>query len=86
MENTVAVSVIVPAYNAEKVVRNCVESILGQTLENIEIVAVDDGSKDHTRKVLRELAQKDARIVLVEKDKNEGLSAARNSALQVAKG
>lgn len=86
MENTVAISVIVPAYNAEKVVKNCVESILGQTLENIEIIAVDDGSKDHTRNVLRELAQKDARIVLIEKDQNEGLSAARNSAFQVAKG
>lgn len=86
MENAVSVSVIVPAYNAEKVVKNCVESILRQTLKNIEIIAVDDGSKDHTRSVLRELAQKDERITLIEKDKNEGLSAARNSALKVAKG
>lgn len=86
MEHTVAISVIVPAYNAEKVVKNCVESILRQTLKNIEIIAVDDGSKDNTRNVLRELAQKDVRIVLVEKDQNEGLSAARNSALKVAKG
>lgn len=86
MENTVAVSIIVAAYNAEKVVKNCIESILEQTLKNIEIIVVDDGSKDQTRKVLRELAQKDARIILVEKDQNEGLSAARNSALKVASG
>lgn len=86
MENKIAVSVIVPAYNAEKVVKNCINSILKQSLENIEIIAVDDGSKDSTRMILRDLANKDSRIVLVEKDHNEGLSAGRNSAIKVAKG
>lgn len=86
MEDKVWVSVIVPAYNAEKVVGDCLNSILGQTLKNIEIIVVDDGSKDSTRKILRGFSEKDSRIRVVEKDQNEGLSAARNSALKVAKG
>ena len=86
MDRRVAISVIVPAYNAEKVIKNCIESILRQTLKNIEIIAVDDGSNDNTRYILRELAQKDKRIIIVEKDHNEGPSAARNSALMVASG
>lgn len=86
MENQIAVSVIVPAYNAESVVRNCIESILEQTLQNIEIIIVEDGSKDSTRVILQELALKDARIRLILKDQNEGLSAGRNSALEIASG
>ena len=86
MENKIAVSVIVPAYNAEKVVENCIGSILKQNLKNIEIIAVDDGSKDATRKVLEKLADSDSRVRLIKKDKNEGLSAARNSALEIATG
>lgn len=86
MENKIAVSVIVPAYNAEKVVENCIESILKQNLKNIELIAVDDGSKDSTRKVLEKMANSDDRIRLIKKDKNEGLSAARNSALEIATG
>nr|WP_294491203.1 glycosyltransferase family 2 protein [uncultured Mediterraneibacter sp.] len=86
MENSIAVSIIVPAYNAAKSLRNCVESILSQTLKNIEVIAVDDGSNDDTRKILRVLADTDPRVIVVEKDKNEGLSAARNSGIEVAKG
>ena len=59
MENRIAVSVIVPAYNAEKVVENCIGSISKQSLKDIEIIAVDDGSKDSTRKVLEKLAEGD---------------------------
>lgn len=86
MEDKVLVSVIVPAYNAEKVVRDCLNSILGQTLQNIEIIVVDDGSKDSTRKILREFCEKDSRVRTIEKDQNEGLSAARNSAVKIAQG
>ncbi|XCP84209.1 glycosyltransferase family 2 protein [Roseburia hominis] len=86
MESQIAISVVVPAYNAEKVVANCIESILAQTLTNIEIIAVEDGSKDATREVLRQLALKDSRIRIIEKDVNEGLSAGRNSALKLARG
>lgn len=86
MENRIAVSVIVPAYNAEKVVENCIGSILKQNLKNIEVIAVDDGSKDATRRVLEKFAVDDSRVRLIKKDTNEGLSAARNSALEIATG
>jgi len=86
MENRIVVSVIVPAYNAEKVVENCIGSILKQNLKNIEVIVVDDGSKDATRRVLEKLAVDDSRVRLIKKDKNEGLSAARNSALEIAMG
>lgn len=86
MEGQIAVSVIVPAYNAEKIVENCVRSILEQTLKNIEVIVVDDGSKDATRKVVKKLAEEDSRVILIAKDQNEGLSAGRNSALAIAHG
>lgn len=86
MEEKIAVSVIVPAYNAEKTIRKCIESILSQKLNNIQIVAVDDGSKDDTRAILHEYRVADERIKIIEKDVNEGLSAARNSALKLVEG
>lgn len=86
MENKITISVIVPAYNAEKVVENCVSSILKQSFKNIEVIVVDDGSKDSTRKVLEKLANTDRRVRLIKKDENQGLSAARNSALEIATG
>ena len=54
----IRVSVIVPVYNAESYLRTCLDSILQQTLENIEILAVDDGSKDHSAEILREYEKK----------------------------
>lgn len=86
MDNNIAVSIIVPAYNAGKFVQNCMKSILSQTLKNIEVIAVDDGSTDDTREILRALAKCDSRVMVVEKNKNEGLSAARNSGIEIAKG
>lgn len=86
MSDGIKVSIIVPAYNAEEVVGKCVESILSQTLPDIEIIAVDDGSTDETRQILEKYAAKDSRIRLIKKDKNEGLSAARNSAIEIANG
>lgn len=80
------VSVLVPAYNAEAVIANCIESILAQSLKEMEIIVVEDGSKDSTRSILCDLAEKDERIRLILKDQNEGLSAGRNSALALAKG
>ncbi len=86
MEEQIYISIIIPAYNAEKVIRDCIESILSQTLKQIEIIAVDDGSTDSTREILRSYRQQDARIRLIEKDRNEGLSAARNSGMRIARG
>ena len=80
------VSVVVPAYNAEAVIENCVESILSQSMKEIEIIAVEDGSGDSTRSILQKLAAKDSRIRLILRDENEGLRAGRNSALELATG
>ena len=83
---SIAVSVIVPAYNAEKTVGKTLDSLLGQTLKNIEILVVDDGSKDATRQVISQYVQKDSRVRLLPKDINEGLSAARNTGAAQAQG
>lgn len=74
------VSVIIPAYNAAGFIEKCIKSILAQTYQNFEIIAVNDGSKDNTLAILNRLAQKDSRIIVVDQ-KNGGVSAARNAAL-----
>lgn len=82
----VAVSIIMPAYNAEKTIEKALQSLINQTLKDIEIIVVDDKSKDDTRKIVSSFAEKDNRIHLVEKDINEGPSAARNLGTKIAKG
>lgn len=84
-KNGVKISFIVPCYNVERYVEQCVNSIASQKVREIEIIAVDDGSPDGTGMILDNLAAQDARIKVVHK-KNEGVSAARNSALDVATG
>ncbi len=81
-----AVSVIIPVYNAEKSVANAIESAISQTLKDIEIVIVNDGSTDGSPAIIEKYAEKDSRIIYVNKEKNEGLSAARNSGLEVING
>ena len=81
----VDVSIIIPVYNAEKYLSQCLDSILFQTLKNIEIICVDDGSADNSYKILEEYAQKDSRIKVIHQE-NKGSSAARNAGLKVASG
>ena len=81
----VKVSVIVPVYNSEKYLRECVESIINQTLKEIEILFVDDGSTDRSLAILDEYASEDNRIQIV-KGKHCGGGAARNLGMQQAKG
>lgn len=81
----VKVSVIVPAYNAEKYIERCINSLISQIYSNLEILVVDDGSKDNTPKLLDELASKDDRIFVTHKV-NEGVSIARNVALSKVTG
>lgn len=71
------VSVIIPVYNVEQYLRECLDSVVGQTLKEIEIVCVNDGSPDNSELILREYAQRDPRVVALKK-KNGGLSSARN--------
>lgn len=79
------ISVIVPIYNAEKFLKKCIESIINQTLKEIEIILINDGSTDNSLKILQFFKEKDERIIIVNK-KNEGASEARNVGIDLAKG
>lgn len=79
------VSVIIPIYNIEKYIANCLNSIVNQTYTDIEIVCVDDGSKDGSADIVKSFAQKDERIVYVYQ-KNSGLAAARNTGIKNSSG
>lgn len=79
------ISVIIPVYNAEQYLPNCLNSILRQYHQNFEIIIVDDGSTDNSSTICDKYAQKDSRIQVIHK-KNEGVSVARNTALSISKG
>ena len=79
------ISVIVPVYRVEKYLKRCVDSILQQTYENIEIILVDDGSPDQSGKICDDIARIDSRVRVIHK-KNGGLSSARNAALEIING
>lgn len=79
------VSVIVPAYNAEKAIERCVRSILNQEYKDLECIVVDDGSKDSTGEILDRIAKEDERLVVIHKE-NGGVSRARNTAIEAIKG
>lgn len=79
------ISVIIPCYNVEEYLPECIESILNQTYKNLEIFLVDDGSPDNSGKICDEYVTKDKRIKVIHKE-NGGLSDARNVALNVMKG
>lgn len=81
-----AVSVIVPVYNAEAFLDKCLESLAGQTLQDLEIICVDDCSTDDSPAILERWADKDARIKVISFAENRGPSAARNAALDSALG
>ncbi len=77
-------SVIVPIYNVEKYLRQCVESILGQSMQEIELILVDDGSPDNCGKICDEYAQRDGRVKVIHQ-KNKGLIEARRSGVLASK-
>ncbi len=79
------ISVIVPVYNAEKYIKKCLETLICQTYDNLEIICVDDGSTDHSLELLELFAKKDYRIKIFSQ-KNAGPAAARNLALKKATG
>lgn len=79
------VSVIIPAYNVDKYIEKCISSIMSQTLRDIEIIVVNDGSSDNTRTIVEEMEKKDNRIKLINK-KNGGVLAARGTGVKVAQG
>lgn len=79
------VSVVVPIYNVEQYLNKCIESIVDQTYEDLEIILVDDGSTDSSPSICDEWKEKDKRVVVIHKE-NGGLSSARNAGLEVATG
>lgn len=79
------ISIIIPVYNVEKYLDKCIESIINQTYNNIEIILVDDGSTDNSGKICDKYREKDNRIKVIHKE-NGGLSDARNHGLDIAKG
>jgi len=82
----IKVSVIIPTYNSEELIGRCIESALNQTLKEIEILIVDDCSKDSTRSIIDEYKKKDKRIKSIFKEKNSGVGISRNLALEKAIG
>ena len=85
IENAIKVSVIIPVYNTEKYLEECLNSIINQTLKEIEIIIINDGSTDSSTKILEEFAQKDNRIKIFSQD-NLGVSVARNIGIKKATG
>ena len=79
------VSIVIPCYNVERYVRECMQSVVSQTLQDIEIICINDGSTDSTGEILREFARQDSRINLIERQ-NMGVGVARNAGLANAKG
>lgn len=81
----VKISIIIPAYNAAKTIRRCLESIIHQTFENFECIVINDGSSDLTSSICHDYVLKDSRIIVVDKE-NGGVSSARNLGITLAKG
>lgn len=79
------VSVIIPVYNVEKYLHQCLDSVVNQTLQDIEIICIDDGSTDSSLQILQQYAASDARFIILEQE-NAGSGSARNNGINVAKG
>ena len=79
--NNPKISVIIPVYNVEDYLEECLDSIINQTFKDLEIICINDGSQDNSLNILEEYAEKDNRIKIIT-TKNQGLSAARNRGLE----
>jgi len=80
------VSVLVAAYDVEPYLERCLDSLVGQTLSDIEVVVVDDASTDRTAEIAARFAERDARVRLIRHEENRGAGGARNTALEAARG
>ena len=85
MKKNPEISVIIPIYNGEKYLKECLDSVINQTFKDIEIICVNDGSTDDTSKILNFYSKKDNRIIIINQP-NSGAGAARNNALKIATG
>ena len=85
VQSAPTVSVVIPAYNAEKTLRRTLDCVLNQTLDSLQVILVDDGSTDGTAAIAREKAQQDQRLTVISRE-NLGISATRNAGLPLCKG
>lgn len=80
------IGIIIPVYNTEDYLEECLNSVLNQTLERIEIICIDDNSSDNSPKILEKYGKKDNRVKILYNKKNTGQGVARNKALNEANG
>ncbi len=85
MNRTIKISIIIPVYNVERYLRECLDSILNQSLADLEIILINDGSTDSSLNILEEYAEKDSRFIVVSQE-NQGAGTARNRGIELAKG
>ena len=83
--NQIMISIVVPVYNVEKYIRQCIDSILNQTYSHFEVICVDDGSTDNSYEILKEYEKQDSRVVAIQQ-KNQYAGVARNRGMEIAKG
>ncbi|SUW08918.1 glycosyltransferase/CDP-glycerol:poly(glycerophosphate) glycerophosphotransferase [Brachyspira pilosicoli] len=84
--NNINVSIIIPTYNVENYIEACLDSIINQTIKEIEIICIDDCSTDNTYNILEEYSKKDDRIIILKNKKNSGAGFSRNRGLDISKG
>jgi len=86
MKDNPIISVIVPVFNVEKYLPECLNSIINQTFKNIEIIVINDASSDNSLEIIKEFQKKDDRIILHNQTSNQGAAIARNKGIELAKG
>lgn len=79
------ISVIIPVYNVESYLKRCLDSVINQSYQDLEIILIDDGSTDNSSKICDEYASNDPRVIVIHKQ-NAGQAAARNDGINIAKG
>ncbi|MBO4956650.1 MAG: glycosyltransferase [Rickettsiales bacterium] len=84
-KSNISVSIIVPVYNVEQYLERCLNSLINQTLQNIEIICINDGSMDNSLSILKQYAEKDKRIKIIDQE-NQGVSVARNNGIEASQG
>ena len=83
---TPIISVIIPIYNTEEDLEECLDCILNQTFKEIEVICIDDKSEDNSLNILKNYAKEDSRIKIISFNENLGQSAARNEGIKISKG
>lgn len=84
--NNVKVSIIIPVYNTEQYLKQCLDSVINQTFQDIEIIVINDGSTDNSVNIIKEYQQKDPRIIFVDFQEHKGVSDAKNAGIKITKG